>query len=103
MGQGSVTVELSGALTIQRAAEIRDSLAAALSEGRDILVDCRAADETDLSFVQMLLSARRSAQAAGIDFQLASPLPQALATTLDRGGFSGVGDEDKGFWSGRSV
>jgi hypothetical protein len=61
-------------------------LCAALLLG-DLLLDCTAVGETDLSFVQLILAARRSAAEAGRKFAVRQPMPAQLCDVLRRGGF----------------
>jgi hypothetical protein len=57
-----------------------------------------AADATvDLTFVQLLESARRTAREADVAFALAEPAGGQLRETLERGGFLAAAD-DKTFW-----
>jgi len=74
----------SGASTLRDAAELRSSLLTAL-RGNNVVLDCTAITEVDLSFVQLVLAARKS---AGPDrFTVNAPPTSALAETLIRGGF----------------
>jgi anti-anti-sigma regulatory factor len=93
MGQALTTVALNGALTLQGAAAIRDKLATALAAG-DVTLDCGAATEFDLSFVQLVVAARHTALRSGRAFVLAVPLPPALTAVLDR---AGLGADE--FWT----
>jgi hypothetical protein len=65
-------------------------------------VDCRGADEVDLSFIQLLLAARLSARLADRTIRLAHPASGALRDALQRGGFlTATTDQaaaDKAFW-----
>jgi len=87
MAQRSSTVELTGALTIQNSGDIRDRLMAALAEGADVTVACAGATEVDLTFIQLLLSARVTALRTGRRFGLADPMPPVLQAVLERAGF----------------
>jgi ABC-type transporter Mla MlaB component len=82
-------VDMSGPLTLPEAEAIRDQLAAALAKGQPITVDCSGAAEVDLSFIQLLLSARRSAARQGLTLALAEPAAGALLTALRQAGFIG--------------
>jgi len=99
MAEGSKIVELSGALTIQNAGCVRDELMAALATGEDLTVDCRSGTEIDLTFVQLLLSARLTAEHNGHSLFLAAPLPVPLLSVLERGGFLGGDTADQRFWT----
>ena len=79
---------LDGPLTVRTIAAVRSRLMEFLASPGPIRVDATAADSIDLSFIQLLLAARHSAQAAGRQFQLASPASGALRIALDQGGFA---------------
>jgi len=99
MSQQSMTVELSGELTLQNAGCVRDKLMAALAKGEDLTIDCRAGTEIDLTFVQLLVAARRAATHAGHSFSLAAPIPTPLLAVLERAGFLGGNAADQQFWT----
>lgn len=80
------TLTFTGEMTIQFADEIRTKLADALEHHAIIEVNCTDATDMDVSFVQLLLAARKSALAKGGDVRLASPGSPLLSTTLTRGG-----------------
>ncbi len=113
-GRTAHVLAISGPQTIREVAETHDVLRAALrqpgaaADGAaapgDIVIDCSAATATDVCFVQLLISAQRSAAAAGRGFSL-RPRPQgALLDTLLRGGFIAAGDrqppDDPAAWCG---
>ena len=79
-------LKLSSELTIQNAEEIRQTLSAALAEHPQVQVDCSGATEIDLSFVQLLIAAGKSATAVGKEFGLAAPAAGTLLEVLKRGG-----------------
>jgi len=67
----SVAVALDGELTIYRAAELKATLLAALAGGNGAIeIDLGGVTEIDSAGVQLLLAARRSAQAAQRAFAL---------------------------------
>lgn len=81
-------IDLSGNLTIRTAEEIRHRLLdAVINNDSLLLIDCSAATEVDLTFIQILKSARLSALARGQDVRLAFPASGPLLETLQRGGF----------------
>jgi hypothetical protein len=51
----------------------------------------------DLTFVQLVESARRTAREAGLNFSLLRPAAGQLRATLERGGFLATPD-DQEFW-----
>jgi anti-anti-sigma regulatory factor len=52
-----------------------------------VLIDCAGADEVDVSFIQLLIAARRAAQRNGKQLRLAAPPEGALQAALTRAGF----------------
>ncbi len=80
-------VDLSGARTLRNTGQTHSLLAEALSQSSSVAVDCSNIPETDLSFVQLLLSAQRSAAEAGKSLTLVQPARGALFDALMRGGF----------------
>jgi anti-anti-sigma regulatory factor len=95
-------LRFDGSLTLPRAETIRSILAAALDEGAPIAIDCDGATEVDVSFIQLLLAARRSAAHRGASFALAAPAAGTLRAALERGGFliaaSKDAASDSDFW-----
>lgn len=88
----TVLVVFDGDLTIRTVDAVRGKFMAALppsSSGRParIAVDCSAAGEIDLTFIQLLIAARHSAGAAGTAIGLVRCPDGALLDVLTRGGF----------------
>lgn len=93
---------LEGTLTVRNAEETHAKLADVLRRHGDIEVDCTTVVEADLSLVQLLLAARKSARQAGKTLVLAAPAAGALHQVLVDGGFlsavQGFTDPDDAFW-----
>ena len=72
--------------------------------GGDVALDCADVTEVDLTFIQMILAARRSAGAAGRSFTLRHRPQGALHEALVRGGFLRGDDQqpptDPALWHG---
>ncbi len=96
----AVRIRLSGKLTLQGIEGTYATICAALGGNKVVEVDCSDANSFDLSFVQLLLSARRT---AGERVRLAMPLPAALQDVLQRGGFLAQGCMDLAFWQAQAV
>jgi anti-anti-sigma regulatory factor len=93
------SARLSGAGTIKNVTQHRDVLCEALSAGVDVVLDLEDLEETDLAFIQLIISARRSAQARGLSLTLSGPAPAPVLQTLERGGFIGPAPDDRRhFW-----
>jgi anti-anti-sigma regulatory factor len=81
------TVNLSGSLTIEKAAEIKRELAAALSSSSRVSVDISAIEDIDLACLQALYAARAEAKALGKELHLEGTIPQRAAKRLSACGF----------------
>lgn len=70
--------------------------------GAAVMIDCRAAGEVDLTFIQLLIASRVSGRHLGRSVNLAAAPDGALLDTLTRGGFRVVSesasDGTAGFW-----
>jgi len=85
---------LDGDLTIRTIGQAHKTLAFAITEASKICVDLSGAKDADLTLVQLLLSAHRTAQRDGKSLHLSQPLPDTLLSEVVRGGF----DRDS-FWT----
>jgi anti-anti-sigma regulatory factor len=94
-------LRLEGTLTIRSIEEVHARLLAIMREHPAIVIDCSAATEIDLSFIQLLVAARRSGGASGRAVTLAQPPAGALLAALTRGGLLGphTGTTSDTFWS----
>jgi hypothetical protein len=93
------SVELSGELTIRSIADIRIRMIDALRDHAQVTAKIADDAVVDLTFVQLMESARHSARDGGKDFALAAPAVGPLRETLERGGFL-TGDDTarRDFW-----
>ena len=66
----TITVQLTGPLTVPTAAAVRDQLLAALDGSPAVTVDLSGVTEIDVTFLQILVAAQRTAQARGTDLSL---------------------------------
>lgn len=80
-------VSFVGDLTIANISQARDELGAALRLDGPVVADIAGLGEIDLTFVQLLESARRKAVETGRDLTLRRPADGALLEVLRRGGF----------------
>ena len=81
------TIEFGGIRTVRTAEQSHSLLLEALSAASSIRVDCSHVTEADISLVQLLLSARKTAAGTGKRLTLAHPAEGALGGILTRGGF----------------
>ena len=80
-------IALAGAQTIRNADDAGARLLATLAGHSTVEIDCSATSEIDLSIVQLILAARKSALAAGKNLLLAQTATGVLHDVLMRGGF----------------
>ena len=91
------TIDFVGELTIRNISEAHRDLASALSASPAVQAQVAADAAVDLTFVQLLQSARRTARETGVAFALTAPAEGPLRETLERGGFLAAA-EDREFW-----
>jgi ABC-type transporter Mla MlaB component len=92
---------LDGALTVRNIAAVYAKVADALQHHAAVAIDCDTATEIDLSFVQLLIAARKTASNSGRSLALARPASGALRDALTRGGLlpaAEVAGDDAAFW-----
>ncbi len=94
---------LEGALTMQTVDTVRATLREAIEALSDtpatgVVVDCAAATDIDLTFIQLLIASRTSADRLGKSVAVANPPEGALLDTLARGGFQIVPESGDAFW-----
>ncbi|MFL9823400.1 STAS domain-containing protein [Rhodoplanes sp. SY1] len=80
-------VDLAGAQTVRTIAAAHERLRAELDRADAVRIRLDDVSEFDLTLVQLVLAARRSARAAGKSLDLAAPARGALRRALDRAGF----------------
>ena len=99
-----VTVTLSGSLGLKDAARLRAELLAAFESAGAVTLDCSDLAEADVAVVQLLVAAKKTANASGVALTLkaekAGVLGQLLIKTglLSADGRALVPDID--FWPG---
>ena len=96
------TLILEGPLTLRTATETCDLLRDALAHDATVSIDCRAATDIDLSFIQLLVAARSSAEQASRTVTLVESPNGPLLTVLSRAGLRPVDlalpNADEDFW-----
>jgi ABC-type transporter Mla MlaB component len=90
------TLKLRGELTVSTITKAHKKLVSAWASARDIGIDLGGTKDADLTLVQLIQSARLSAQRDGKTIHLVQPLPSALVSELARGGFLDTADL---FWT----
>ena len=94
---GTREITFGGALNIREAPRLHAEILAAMASGEALVIDVSGVTEADVSFVQLLLAARRSADAQGKPLTLKGPVLEAVRAVLRRGGFA---TDDTGWLTG---
>lgn len=84
-------VRLSGGYSIDRASEVFGAMSSALAGNRHVEVDLSGVDELDLSALQVLYSASRSARSKGGSVSFVGTVPEKACARLAAAGFSAAG------------
>lgn len=93
------SVELGGELTIRSIGDVRTRMIDALRDHPQVTAKITDDAIVDLTFVQLMESARRTARDDGKGFALAAPATGPLRETLERGGFLAEDDmARREFW-----
>lgn len=87
-GDKVVTLALQGSLTVNRIDQIHADVLAGLSSHQEIVLDCDSAEEVDITFLQLLISANHTAEELGKTVRLRSSPQGVLAEALARCGFT---------------
>jgi len=81
------TLVLAGSLTVSQSEAVQASLLDALTQHSTVEIDCSDAEEIDVSFLQILISASRTASAWNKNLRLSSPPSVLLSEAMNRCGF----------------
>lgn len=68
--KGMTKAAVTGAMTIERVAELRQGLLKAFEPGKPVVVSVTGVTEVDLTGLQLLCSAHRTSSARGVGFEL---------------------------------
>ncbi|MBR0830216.1 STAS domain-containing protein [Bradyrhizobium manausense] len=97
-------VRLQGSLTLRDAKQVQGLLLDAISASREVEIDVSDVSSIDVSIIQLIVSARKSAEQRGRKLALATESNGAFRATLAKAGF--LGDDgacrhvDEEFWTG---
>ncbi len=100
-------VRLSGVIDVRSIGEAFDEISEAArraaAAGIDLECDITEVSDIDLTFLQLIESARRSLRESGTAFRLSAPARDMVLETLQRAGFlSDPPDERTLFWTADS-
>lgn len=79
---------LQGELTVEQILPVRDNLKNALEAVRSLDIDLEEVTEIDLSFLQILCAAHRTALKTGKTLKLAGNPPQVFLQAMEDNGYS---------------
>jgi len=95
-------LKFSGVIDVRSIRKPFQTIRKAASSGRDIQIDLSGVTEIDMTFVQLIEAARRSAAQAGTAISLAKPATGMVLETLQRAGFlTDPPDARTRFWTGQ--
>jgi len=83
---GRCLVRLHDSITINCAARLHRALSETLDLGRPVAIDLEGAADIDISVIQILDAAAKSAASAGGSFTLSGTPPEAIASALHLSG-----------------
>jgi anti-anti-sigma regulatory factor len=83
-------VPLRGTLGLRDAPELAATLRAAIDSHASVTLDASELAEADISILQVLVAAHKSAEAAGKALRLGAPADGPFALLLERAGFVGA-------------
>jgi ABC-type transporter Mla MlaB component len=78
----TVVLGFSGEATIRQAEGLAERFKQALASSDRIEIDCSGLEEVDFTFIQLVISARKSAKAAGKVLAMSEPAKGALLDAL---------------------
>jgi hypothetical protein len=96
----TTSVGVTSLAGIQTIGEIHKNLMEAFEKNGDVRLGVASIADVDLTFVQLIESARRYAAAKSKRFTVSTPPPKVLRDLLERGGFL-VKPADRSFWLGK--
>ncbi len=101
----STVVKLSGTVDVKSISisfqKLEEAFAGALGTGLSLAVDLGEVVDAEVTLVQLMESARRTAVQCGVGLHLCQPAQGAVLQTLERGGFlTDPPDARTRFWRG---
>ncbi|OJT96667.1 MAG: hypothetical protein BGN83_12395 [Rhizobium sp. 63-7] len=97
--EANIKIDIPARANIRNIAETHTAVLASLLEAQAVEIDLSDCNDVDLSFLQMIESARVYAQSAGKTVKLSSPADGVVLETLKRAGFlDEITPEDARFW-----
>lgn len=92
-------INTGSAVTVQSACKLQQDIASHFATGQSVVLDVTCLLNIDLSFIQIIESARLQAESDGLQFSLSTSVPEAVQAVLDRAGLSNnMSPADTAFW-----
>lgn len=103
-GQYRESVSLPDSLLIRNIRDLHSSIIAGIDSNSAVIIDIPEHADADLSFIQLMESARRHAKAQGKSIALSSPATGQILKVLERAGFiEAFNPDDAKFWLHKEV
>lgn len=93
-GPLETSIQLTGAIDVRHAVQLRDRLLEALSSSSELRIGWQQVTELDVTAIQLLLAAERMARGRGLSVRYDGPLPESIATALTEAGFENFGSAE---------
>ena len=84
----SKNINLDGTLTIQVASVMKEKIFSMLKNNQDVVLNLVGAASIDLSFIQIICAAHRTARENGYRFQVNPDIPEDIASSIKYAGFA---------------
>ncbi|MBB3395168.1 MULTISPECIES: STAS domain-containing protein [unclassified Rhizobium] len=102
--QYNETVSFNDALLVRNISEIFSKITTSIDSNNSLVIDISEHAEADLSFIQLIESARRQAKAQNKSITLSSPAKGHVLKVLERAGFlDAFNPDDAKFWLHKEV
>ncbi len=80
-------LEVSGSLTVANASKLKKAILANLKKGHHLELVVGDVTDVDLSFIQIIAAANKSAEKGDREFKIRSPVPDPIVRNLRLAGF----------------
>lgn len=104
--RATVELKLTGSITIQNSAEIKNVLLDHYKNVSSLVIDQSGIDSLDISYLQLLISLKKSMQADGKNFKVKGANTAAFSSLLNDSGYAGydwLADEFEKIPEGKSL
>jgi anti-anti-sigma regulatory factor len=84
-------LEISGSLTVGQSAELKKAIQGSLKKSKELQLVIKQVDEVDLSFLQVIAAAIKSAESENKKFVFQFPVPDQVLESVILGGLQNHG------------